>query len=297
MLHEIFRYLTSRGHSVEVLVDRGRALEVDGIFVYRYGSDRHIMRRHERADIVITHLDRTHQAIGYAKRAGNPICHVIHNPWQIEAFSLDEERADMLVFNSVWLKRECGWSGFSIVVRPPVYERDFRVQKRGDKITLVSLSPAKGCHTFFKIAKKMPKEKFLGVKGSYGPQDIPERLPENVEIMENTPNPKEIYEKTKILLMPSNFESWGRVAIEGACSGIPTIAQPTPGLRESLSYAGIWADRDASYEYIEHIEELMDKKKYKEASEKAYMRAKELEKMYDEDLENLERSLEKIANV
>ena len=40
--------------------------------------------------------------------------------------------------------------------------------------------------------------------------------------------------------MPSQEETWGRVAIEAISSGIPVIANPTEGLREALDYCGIY---------------------------------------------------------
>ena len=43
--------------------------------------------------------------------------------------------------------------------------------------------------------------------------------------------------------MPSDYESWGMVGVEAMHSGIPVIAHPTPGLRESLADAGTFIDR------------------------------------------------------
>ena len=53
------------------------------------------------------------------------------------------------------------------------------------------------------------------------------------------------------------MESYGRVAVEAACCGIPTIAHPTPGLVESLGEAGIFVDRNDHARYAAEIERLM----------------------------------------
>ncbi|MFI1769152.1 glycosyltransferase family 4 protein [Streptomyces sp. NPDC020800] len=53
-----------------------------------------------------------------------------------------------------------------------------------------------------------------------------------------------VYSRSRVMLMPSLYESWGRVAVEAFASGIPVIAHPTPGLVESLGEAGIFAYRD-----------------------------------------------------
>jgi glycosyltransferase involved in cell wall biosynthesis len=61
---------------------------------------------------------------------------------------------------------------------------------------------------------------------------------------------------TRVLLMPSRYESYGRTAIEAAASGIPTIAHPTPGLREALGAAGIYANRDNPDDWVTAIRAL-----------------------------------------
>ena len=53
-----------------------------------------------------------------------------------------------------------------------------------------------------------------------------------------------VWARTGVLLAPSKTEAWGMAAVEALAHGIPVIAHPTPGLRESLGSAGIMADRD-----------------------------------------------------
>ena len=43
-----------------------------------------------------------------------------------------------------------------------------------------------------------------------------------------------VYARTRLLLMPSRSESFGRVGLEAAASGIPTIASPVEGVPEVL---------------------------------------------------------------
>jgi hypothetical protein len=66
--------------------------------------------------------------------------------------------------------------------------------------------------------------------------------------------------------MPSSYESWGRVAIEAACSGIPTIAHPTDGLLEALGPAGIFVDRRKTRQWQAELERLDDPDQYAKAS-------------------------------
>src|SRR5690606_41527203 len=117
-----------------------------------------------------------------------------------------------------------GWRGPGGEVRggrPPVMDEEYATE-RGDGVTLINLYPPKGAATFWTLAERMPDVKFLAVIGGYGHQDVRE-LP-NVEVMPNIPGRRmrdEVYARTKILLMPSEYESWGRVGVEAMASGIP----------------------------------------------------------------------------
>jgi glycosyltransferase involved in cell wall biosynthesis len=140
----------------------------------------------------------------------------------------------------------------------------------------------------------MPDYDFLGVEGGYGRQ-VKENL-KNIEYMDNTPDARKIYAKTRVLLMPSLYESYGRTGIEAMVSGIPVIASPTPGLMESLGSAGIYCNVDSPLSWIEAIKRLDDPKEYKEQSKKCIERAKEVEQETPKELDNFERFLMDIAN-
>jgi glycosyltransferase involved in cell wall biosynthesis len=115
------------------------------------------------------------------------------------------------------------------------------------------------------------------VKGGYDSQIIDDRIP-NITYVPNTPRIQEIYAKTQIILMPSKEESWGRVAVEAMSSGIPVIANSTPGLREACSYAGLFVERDNITDWANLIYRLKtDQAYYKKQSDLAFKRAQELE--------------------
>ena len=122
----------------------------------------------------------------------------------------------------------------------------------------------------------MPHKSFLGVLGSYDEQ-ITQELP-NVRYVPNSPNIKQWYAQTRILLMPSKYESWGRTATEALCSGIPVICTDTPGLKENCEKGGIFIkNRDNVKEWVEAITKLDDKKAYSWASRKAKGRSREFD--------------------
>jgi hypothetical protein len=158
------------------------------------------------------------------------------------------------------------WLAPSIVVHP-VVEREHYECERGTKITLVNPTPGKGVETFKALARLMPQFEFLAVEGGYGEQMIvapdgpikhgQQRAVGNVEWMAHTPDIRNVFRKTKVLLMPSDYESFGRVGIEAACCGIPTVAHPTIGLKEAFGDAGIFIDRNEVAAWLNEVERLM----------------------------------------
>jgi glycosyltransferase involved in cell wall biosynthesis len=63
---------------------------------------------------------------------------------------------------------------------------------------------------------------------------------DTVHRVNNTTNIQAIYQKTKILLIPSIWwETLGRVAIEAQINGIPLIASPCGALSDVVSYGGV----------------------------------------------------------
>jgi glycosyltransferase involved in cell wall biosynthesis len=59
------------------------------------------------------------------------------------------------------------------------------------------------------------------------------------------------------------------VAIEAACSGIPTIAHPSPGMREALGDAATWVRRTAPSQWVDALRRLSERDAWVEASVRA----------------------------
>jgi glycosyltransferase involved in cell wall biosynthesis len=167
----------------------------------------------------------------------------------------------------------------NFILTPPVDYNYYDLGNEPEKseyITLINLNENKGGKIFADIARAMPHKSFLGVFGSYDEQ-ITQALP-NVKYVANTPDIKQWYAQTRILLMPSKYESWGRTATEAMCSGIPVICTDTPGLKENCEKGGIFIkNRDNVKEWVEAITKLDDKKTYSWASRKAKARSRELD--------------------
>jgi len=99
----------------------------------------------------------------------------------------------------------------------------------------------------------------------------------NLSYLPNTPDIRSVYSQTGILIIPSEYESWGRVGVEAMASGIPVIAHPTEGLKESLSYAGLYCDREKVEDWVEMIRALDNPDFRREVSDKCLQRSRELD--------------------
>jgi glycosyltransferase involved in cell wall biosynthesis len=61
----------------------------------------------------------------------------------------------------------------------------------------------------------------------------------NLNRMANTPDPRDFYRVSRVVLMPSLWrESLGRVAVEAMANGIPVLASDRGALPETLGDAG-----------------------------------------------------------
>jgi len=243
------------------------------------------------ADVIITQS----RQLGVVKDwSGNkPIVYYMHNDYRVGRSSnvynedLNEENVDLLLFNAQWVKDRTQWEGKHLVVYPPVFPDRFKTKTTREYISQVNLNRPKGGDVFYAMAKRLSDKKFLGVEG-WGPQVRSREKLKNVTVIPSTPKIKEdVYAKTRILLAPSQYagdtdefiwtESWGMAAVEAMSSGIPVIASPAPGLKESLGDAGIFVDRDDLDGWEEAIRKLDDPEVYAHHSKLARDRAFELD--------------------
>lgn len=273
MAHDINRFLRER-HEVRVLTSWSG--EFEGIPVIADGNPVVMNEQYRWADVVFSHLGRSGIAYNKTKALRKPFLFVSHNthPYTFCRVSTHHTQHVHVVHNAEWSRATLMYQRPGVVVYPPVYWNRWRKSK-GDRIALVNLNSNKGGAILEQIALRMPEHKFLAVEGMYGKQHT--RYPDNVEWVPNTPDMQAVYDRCRIVLMPSDYESWGRVGVEAMSCGIPVIAHPTPGLKESLGHAGIFVDRSNVAGYVDAIRNLDDRKAYLSAREKALARAKELD--------------------
>lgn len=308
--HHVNKYLISKGHECRVILHRynGPGYVYEGV---------EVMPAIGRVDafawgeVLCTHLDFTQYTIIMANEARRPLVHFIHNDIAYDSIK-NASVGQFCVYNSNWIEKKLNYQHPSITLHPPCDTKYYNVNKKPEEneyITLVSLNERKGGYMLAKIAEAMPDKKFLGVVGSYdnpgsmklNQLQIISMMPPNVTVVPNSPDILSVYKKTRILIMPSDYESWGRTATEAMCNGIPVICTPTEGLVENCGPAGTYVGSprqtsepgEASVyigevkDWVKAITSLDDPEIYREKSLACRARASELDPL--KELEALEQ--------
>jgi len=115
-------------------------------------------------------------------------------------------------------------------------------------VTFINPQPDKGVTVFAAIAlelnRRRPEIPLLVVEGR-GTSEALAKLPvdlsglTNLNRMANTPDPRDFYRVSRVVLMPSLWrESLGRVAMEAMANGIPVLASDRGALPETLGNSG-----------------------------------------------------------
>lgn len=307
-LHDLLRYLVTQGWEATVVVkpqafdmvtrsvtEELPEYDIDGVHVIPALSRKAIVSHIATADITISHLECSKQLHLTSKKWGKPTIHLVHNTHPLT--KMWSASADAMIYNTNWVKDHETFSDVTmpgIVIHPPVDVERYKTT-RGKKITLVNLWKDKGSEIFYHLAKQMPEIEFLGVKGGYGEQLVQEF--ENVTIAEHTSDMKSIYGQSKLVLMPSKYESFGRVGVEAMASGIPVLAHPTAGLRESLGDAGTFIHRDLPAEWEKAVTDALKPAKYGKLSKLALARSQELTDQSNAELQALPMFLSELIRI
>jgi glycosyltransferase involved in cell wall biosynthesis len=310
MSNEMLKALVARGHKCVVQLSMPHPMFVSGpyvhddISVYPYVDQYDPLRwltPENKPDLIVTYLMNTLRASILGKMHGVPVVTIMHNEHMKSRHDL-KHSTQLAVYNTHWMQKSVedwyrdylGEPPRSIVVHPPIFPSQYKT-KPGTHVTLINLFEDKGASVFYALAERFPKLRFIGVCGAYGKQDVRKNLP-NVEIIPHVAADRmkdQVYARTRVLLMPSVYESYGRAGVEAACSGIPTIAHPTDGLLEALGDGGIFADRDDIGAWVQALAGLTTAQGWQAASARARGIAAKLNT--DADLERWAEAAESLV--
>jgi glycosyltransferase involved in cell wall biosynthesis len=253
-----------------------------------------------KANVVIGQNELSLAAVSAAKEIGAISIVNVHTPPKYgRGIRNAMLAADYAVYNTRASAKEWG-EPEAFVLHPPINELPKKKKGEGDAYTLLSSLVNKGVEVVLELAKKYPDKRFIIVRSpaepTHGLKDLEKRaakLP-NVELHPRVA-PEEVYkylEQTRILLVPSRYETYGMSAIEAANYGIPSVHVDTPHVREGIGDAAILVpplDAEATARGIDEIES-----NYKEYSKKAKERAKWLR---DRQEAETKAFIEFIANI
>jgi glycosyltransferase involved in cell wall biosynthesis len=257
-------FMRDRGHEPRVIVDQGEngSYHVAGIEVIDRPSRREERALYSSADVVVTQGHSSVRSFMRAAELNKPIAFFVRDLGEWKRLP---GQPQLVVFNSEWQRRTLGYSGPAIVVHPPIDAAKY-LTTPGKRVTQINLNKRKGGDLFGEIVIRMPDVDFLGIVGMWEDQIVPAQIPSNLEILESRDDVREIYSQTRVLLLPSEWESFGRVAVEAGLSGIPVVASPNPGTLEALGDAAIYVDWSDVDGWVEAIRSLDDLEVYAERS-------------------------------
>lgn len=258
MLRDLLESLLPLGWSASVVI-LGKEADpetIRGVQVYRTKDDSVLGRLAADADCLITHLGATPKAKALGGDFGKPVVQLIHNTSTMTQANLASGCA-LAAYNSEWIRRfhrleHLGqWQGARslpkrhaafgavkavpyIVVRPPALEVPKHLNSPHGEVTMVNLTDNKNPELFYSLAQSRPDLRFRAVRGGYDvDKQLIKEMP-NVRIQDFSPDVDRVLGGASVVVIPSKYESYSRVAVEAMARGIPVIGADTPGLRECL---------------------------------------------------------------
>lgn len=206
------------------------------------------MIRTNRPDVVLTQLDRSDDVIQVANACGVPSVLLLPDSEYVSLSRLLQSRPQptrvVCVSEFVRSRALSVSHGPLAVFYPPIEPSAYqtRTNRTGRYITCINPIAPKGGAILAEIIRRCPQEQFLLVEGWYPPEVDGfafTRFP-NVTMMPKQQIMKHVYEKTKLLLVPSVWdEAIPRVIFEAGINGIPSIASRRGGIEEALGPKGV----------------------------------------------------------
>ena len=295
--HVTNKQLLKDGFEVTVIVKHYVTDRQDGVKILKsqddtYDATPEAQDALRRASVIcIQNLDYN-VGMDIVRKYRKPVCFFIHATSRgKEFFGYAGSWPIHVVYNSWSMKADIGANYKNYVLKPYVDMAKFKplAAAAGSPnrfyVTLININKSKGGDFLIELAKAMPEVQFLGVEGGYGEQIRDDSI-RNITYMSKTDKIEEVYAKSRIVIMPSDLETWGRVAVEAMASGVPVIVNDVQGMREACGEGALVADRNDIASWTRQIKRLRsDPMFYSEQVRKAQERVQELDD--DTDMKGL----------
>jgi len=220
----------------------------------------------DRPDLILAQQYAIQQGVKIGAELGIPVIVTQHGPGQWGHANINN---NYFLFNSHHLlKTELTKNPFQHydVINPRIDCDKFRLSPPTDPeepkprfITFFGRpTKEKGIDLFIQLAKRISNpynslshELFLCVGGNkddiakyveQGKELNGGNLLTNLRFEEFTKVPEDVYKRTRLLLIPSQYESFGMVAIEASLCGIPVISTALPGIKEATNNRSNYVD-------------------------------------------------------
>lgn len=242
--HALNQKLLALGWRVIVVLPDFQRDNIDGVECYRFPragllSDERLLGVMRSADVFFCQNYEAQKAIQVLEQFRRPIVFFLH---------IEREKADVLqqrfgvpvavVYNSLTQREQNPTIHESTIVRPYIPFGDFRARDRAlqdGPVMLLNCNENKGGKVFTELARRMRDVPFVGIRGAYSEQMYGSGA--NLTYIPLQEDPRPLYERAGVIIMPSRSESWGRVALEAMASGVPVIVSTAHGLREATGGA------------------------------------------------------------
>jgi glycosyltransferase involved in cell wall biosynthesis len=301
--HITNKYIQKAGWDVVVIVKHWSVPQYEGIPILpsrsketnRYDDDPLAASYLSRASIIGFQNIGFEDALHIAKAYKKPAVFFIHSTSAgKEFFNYTGGWPIGIIYNSWTMMGDISAPYKSYIVKPWVDMKRFRFTPSNPQyVTLINLNESKGGDFLVALARRMPDVQFLAVEGGYGKQ-IKNNALQNIKYIPKSDRIEDIYNQTKVLLVPSKLETWGRVAVEAMTAGIPVIVNDVPGLRECVGEAGIVCRREDLASWDQQIRRLLKTPSYyEEWSQRSLRRSNELND--DKDMRGIGGWLHQLA--
>ena len=290
-LHRVVKYLITKGHQVKAVTRCPENYTYEGIDFYKAKDNYKDCHNDlwDWADLVFCQLSGTYYAMNKQRLKAKKVINFAHNNVGYPQVNI---RSNVYtVYNCENTKRELNYNQETYTLYAPIDYRDFSTDRpNAEYVTLINHNENKGGQILIDIAKRMPNVKFMAVQGGYYHQIKDEKV-KNIKYVPLVDDVRKYLAMTRVLIAPSEYESYGMAQIEALCCNIPVICSDIPGFRDSVSDAGIFVERnniEAWVDAITNIDTIQTKKTPLE-------RAKELDPT--KELPKFENWLNKICNL